>query len=284
MDSTAATDVATPDTQTDSIIDGSNKPTSANKDGTPPKETTTPSDSIQNKKDMIKNARTTTAAKAALPVDPPGSHKDDVTDNTMTTTKSATQTLTTDHVAAQLPSVGDGDSETQDASASEKTTEKGTSIERGVRYSGDSNLDAEQVHTIRRTEETPDPTTRPVDDENSNEDDKEGDIREELGKQTKTVQVKICPWMIPFFSHIRGSEEGGEKILHGYSHDVNNNPIQATRVCQMMNQCAGHPMTRDQNVPFLSEYGDDAVTLQSYRSSGSTVSENMINATPKICR
>ena len=71
----------------------------------------------------------------------------------------------------------------------------------------------------------------PMNCEYDSDQTREEDIEEELREMTNKARTMFCPMMIPFFTHIqRGEETEEDTILRGYSHDVNNNPIQAQRV------------------------------------------------------
>ena len=102
----------------------------------------------------------------------------------------------------------------------------------------------------------------------------ERDIRTKLDSVSTTVTLKMRPSMLPFFTHLQGETVEGITRLHAYAHDVNSNPIHATRVYQMMDHSAGHPMTRDKERAYFSEYGDDTIALQTFRSRQKEVSHN----------
>jgi len=102
----------------------------------------------------------------------------------------------------------------------------------------------------------------------------ERDIRTKLDSVSTTVTLKMRPSMLPFFTHLQGETVEGMTRLHAYAHDVNSNPIHATRVYQMMDHSAGHPMTRDKKRAYFSEYGDDTIALQTFRSRQKEVSQN----------
>ena len=103
---------------------------------------------------------------------------------------------------------------------------------------------------------------------------KKRDVQGLLDVATNNVTINIRPNIIPFFMNLRdrklldqtdGKKAITEICLQGWNHDVNYNPIQPSRVAEMINHAAGFPFASKDDYAFNSEYGNDTVALQTPR-------------------